>query len=151
MSGVARKYASVWRRSGLNYIQAMTAASNALRHVLKEPKRSQALARASLVYRTQKWEEGKPTVERTLHAGCAVCLGVRCSARLLWWLGGIWAPHVCHRMWPCLCVGLSPRLRLGAVVPRCSYNDVPHRSCSQLLGAAQTPSASSDVCFRCIC
>ena len=93
MSGVARKYASVWRRSGLNYIQAMTAASNALRHVLKEPKRSQALARASLVYRTQKWEEGKPTVERTLRAGCSVCLGVGCSARLLWWLGGIWAPR----------------------------------------------------------
>lgn len=59
MSGVARKYASVWRRSGLNYIQAMTAASNALRNVLREPKRSQALARASFTYRMQAYEEGK--------------------------------------------------------------------------------------------
>jgi len=58
MSGVARKYASVWRRSGMNYIQAMTAASNALRHVLREPKRSEALARAAVAYRATKWEDG---------------------------------------------------------------------------------------------
>ena len=63
MSGVARKYASVWRRSGLNYIQAMTAASNALRNVLREPKRSKAMARAAQTYRMLAYEEGKVVAE----------------------------------------------------------------------------------------
>eukprot|EP00441_Pelagodinium_beii_P026477 CAMPEP_0197667210 /NCGR_PEP_ID=MMETSP1338-20131121/65466_1 /TAXON_ID=43686 ORGANISM="Pelagodinium beii, Strain RCC1491" /NCGR_SAMPLE_ID=MMETSP1338 /ASSEMBLY_ACC=CAM_ASM_000754 /LENGTH=74 /DNA_ID=CAMNT_0043246397 /DNA_START=89 /DNA_END=313 /DNA_ORIENTATION=+ len=57
-SQVPRKFASAFRRSGLNYIEALTVASNALRSVLKEPKRSQAVARATVSFRDTIWREG---------------------------------------------------------------------------------------------
>eukprot|EP00607_Mallomonas_marina_P008265 CAMPEP_0182417448 /NCGR_PEP_ID=MMETSP1167-20130531/1936_1 /TAXON_ID=2988 /ORGANISM="Mallomonas Sp, Strain CCMP3275" /LENGTH=69 /DNA_ID=CAMNT_0024591039 /DNA_START=48 /DNA_END=257 /DNA_ORIENTATION=+ len=49
MSPIA-KGSAFWRQAGLNYLQYLSIASNAVRSSLKEPVRSQSLAKQSLQY-----------------------------------------------------------------------------------------------------
>jgi hypothetical protein len=52
MSAQAAKYtASFYRRAGMSYLDALASASTALRTVLKEPLRTEALARSNFKYR----------------------------------------------------------------------------------------------------
>lgn len=97
MSGAASKFSSHWRRAGLNYLEMITVASNALRKVYKvcvhagaggvvrrtargrdlrvqEPKRTQALASARVAFREFKYTDGKegaPSAWRRARRVCA--------------------------------------------------------------------------------
>jgi hypothetical protein len=53
------RFTSAWRLAGLTYIDNITAASNALRRVLKEPQRSESMARANFKYREFTYSEDK--------------------------------------------------------------------------------------------
>lgn len=55
----AKKFTSSYRQAGLNYLDVLSTASTALRKVLKEPQRSEALARSNFKYREFTYSEGK--------------------------------------------------------------------------------------------
>lgn len=57
MSGVAR-FSSFWRTGGLNYLEQVNIATNALRKVLKEPLRSEAMGRSNFSFRQFTYKEG---------------------------------------------------------------------------------------------
>lgn len=53
------KFSSYFRVAGLTYLDQLDIASSALRRVLKEPLRSEALARSHYKYRDFKYVDGK--------------------------------------------------------------------------------------------
>lgn len=59
MSAQATRFSSLWRRAGLNYVQHINIATNALRNTLKEPARSEAFGRSSYAYRQVVFQDGK--------------------------------------------------------------------------------------------
>ena len=62
MSGAAR-FSSFWRVAGLNYLEQVNVATNALRRVLKEPMRSEVMGRSAYSFRKFTYEgavEHKP-------------------------------------------------------------------------------------------
>lgn len=54
----AVKFASYWRRAGMNYLEMLNTSSGALVQVLKEPMRSKALAKGSAQYRDTLYQDG---------------------------------------------------------------------------------------------
>lgn len=78
MSGAPSRFSSMWRRSGLNYLEMISVASTSMRQCLKEPMRSEALGRTSYAFREFKFENG---VEQP--PGEAECCAARGSRRVL--------------------------------------------------------------------
>jgi chromosome segregation ATPase len=58
-AATAVKFTSAFRIAGLNYLDALTVQTTALRKVLKEPLRTEALGRASFKYRDFTYTDGK--------------------------------------------------------------------------------------------
>jgi hypothetical protein len=58
MSAPLSRFSSHWRIAGLNYLEMITVSSNALRRVMKEPMRSQALAQGAFTYRLTDFVDG---------------------------------------------------------------------------------------------
>ena len=58
MSAPLSRFSSHWRIAGLNYLEMITVSSNALRRVMKEPLRTQALSQSSFTYRLTNFAEG---------------------------------------------------------------------------------------------
>eukprot|EP00500_Bicosoecida_sp_ms1_P001792 CAMPEP_0203815428 /NCGR_PEP_ID=MMETSP0115-20131106/11114_1 /ASSEMBLY_ACC=CAM_ASM_000227 /TAXON_ID=33651 /ORGANISM="Bicosoecid sp, Strain ms1" /LENGTH=75 /DNA_ID=CAMNT_0050724325 /DNA_START=23 /DNA_END=250 /DNA_ORIENTATION=- len=61
----AQKFASYWRRAGLNYLEMLNTANGALVQVLKEPARSAALKRGAYAFNSEAWVAGNP--EKVVH------------------------------------------------------------------------------------
>ena len=61
MSGVpaAKRFTSFYRLAGMGYLDALATASTALRRVLKEPQRTEALGRANFKFREIIYADGK--------------------------------------------------------------------------------------------
>ena len=55
----ARTFVSNFRRAGLNYLDALTVQTNALRRVLKEPFKSESTKASAFRYRDFTYENGK--------------------------------------------------------------------------------------------
>lgn len=55
----AKKFTSFYRLAGMGYLDALSSASTALRKVLKEPMRSEALGRSGFKYREFVFTDGK--------------------------------------------------------------------------------------------
>lgn len=66
------KFASYWRRAGLNYLEMINTANGALVQVLKEPARSAALKRGAFSFRAEPWSNGAPGAAGKL--ACAIAL-----------------------------------------------------------------------------
>lgn len=55
----SKKFTSFYRQSGMTYLDMLASASTALRRVLKEPQRTEALARSNFKYREFTYTEDK--------------------------------------------------------------------------------------------
>ncbi|XP_074317643.1 ATP synthase subunit epsilon, mitochondrial [Silene latifolia] len=56
-SGAAAPF---WRTAGMTYISYSNICANLVRNCLKEPFKSEALAREKVYYSLSKWDQGKP-------------------------------------------------------------------------------------------
>lgn len=58
-ANAAKKFTSFYRVAGLGYLDALAISSNALRGVLKEPMRTEALSRSNFKYREFAYDAEK--------------------------------------------------------------------------------------------
>ncbi|KAH9607081.1 hypothetical protein KSS87_005010 [Heliosperma pusillum] len=60
MSTVAAAAAPFWRTAGMTYISYSNICANLVRNCLKEPFKSEAIAREKVYYSLSKWDSGSP-------------------------------------------------------------------------------------------
>lgn len=58
-AAAAKKFTSFYRQTGMTYLDMLSSASVALRRVLKEPQRTEAMSRSNYKYREFVYSEGR--------------------------------------------------------------------------------------------
>jgi len=130
------KSATFWRLAGMTYLDQLNVATTALRKVMKEPARTEALGKSQFRYREFNYADGKelapgPSLagphavagRRKMLSTCGSCTQRDCACvpRLQWKLF-LTSPCASDRLRHAVCrggAGCVPRTRRGKVRPTC--------------------------------